>query len=448
MWKKTAAALMIGVMLCGSTGFAAENDHWVYDELKDYKQKIVSYKDGIASNSSITKEEWNSFHTQVLNGSMLNEPISLANWSTGIKMALDLPDGEWDNMLQIYVQGLGNGTFITRENAVGGLVKLLTGSYISGSVTGEQLRSAKALTDAAVISERQRTLVEYAYVLGILDSEVKERFRPQDKLTNAEAVSMLYRVTVKLAYSQPVLPSNHWLQAELASAYSAGHMPDSLKKVLRRAFKDPSNADRNIPVALWHELLMAGLHDVPDDKAKTSSYTLRLAQDGGILRDRAVAGIVILAGASRETTAAEQEKTAALYTDYFDAYDKEKLAIAQNEGLLKGRSEGVFAVNGYLTYAEAAALLIRASLIRLDTARYAAVDAAAATEIAKKMEPSADVVWSTSWVNWTEPGNTFTGWAVEAKYPFGNRMIVYIDPQTGKVAVVTEIEANGLGAGE
>jgi hypothetical protein len=364
MLKKVAAGIVTGVLLFGSVIFAADTDHWVYPELKDYKQKIVSYKDGIAPNSPVTTEEWKSFHTQVLNDVKLNDPITLGDWASGLKMALDLPEMDRDKMIQFYVRDLGNGNYITRENAAGGLVKLLTGSYIGGSVTGEELKPAKKLTDSIEISEMQRSLVERAYVLGILDSTVKDKFRPKDNLTNAEAVSMLYHVTVKLAYGLPILPPNHWLQAEMEPAYSTGNVPDPLKKVLRRAFKDPLNADRNIPVGLWHDMLMAGLDHVSNDSAMTSNYTIKLEKDGGILRDRAVAGIIILAGASREITPAEQAETEVVFTDYNQAYEKDKIAIAHGYGMLKGRADGEFVVNGYLTYAEAAALIIRSSSIR------------------------------------------------------------------------------------
>jgi hypothetical protein len=154
---------------------------------------------------------------------------------------------------------------------------------------------------------------------------------------------------------------------EMESAYSAEKVPDSLKKVLRRAFKDPLNADRNIPVELWHNMLLAGLYEVPNDQALTSDYTLKLEKDGGILRDRAVAGMITLAGADRDVTSIEQEKIAAAFSDYKQAYEKDKLAIAQVYGFLQGRTDGEFVVNGYLTYAEAAALIIRASSIRPHT---------------------------------------------------------------------------------
>jgi hypothetical protein len=370
MWKKVGAGIIAGVVLFGSVGFAAETDHWVFGELKDYKQKIVLYQDGIASSSPITPEEWKSFHGQVLNSGNLNDPITLENWAIGLKMALDLPEVDRDKMIQFYVHDLGSGKDITRENAVGGLVKLLTGSYIGGSVTGEELKSSKALVDRMEISEMQQTLVERAYIMGLLDSTVKDKFRPKDKLTNAEAVSILYHVTVKLAYTVPNLPANHWLRMEMESAYSAEKVPNSLKKVLRRAFKDPLNADRNIPVELWHDMLLAGLYEVPNDKALTSGYTLKLEKDGGILRDRAVAGMITLAGAARDVTSNEQEKIEAAFSDYKHAYEKDKLAIAQVYGLLKGRTDGEFVVNGYLTYAEAAALIIRASSIRPHTQHF------------------------------------------------------------------------------
>ena len=79
-------------------------------------------------------------------------------------------------------------------------------------------------------------------------------------------------------------------------------------KVLRRAFQDPMNAERNIPVALWHEMLVSGLPVPAYIKDKAFMYTLAYDKDGGILRDRAVVGVTKLGKNPRSATAEEKMK--------------------------------------------------------------------------------------------------------------------------------------------
>jgi hypothetical protein len=188
--------LMLLVLLFGMNGLAAaaaEESHWVDNELKDYKQLLVPAKDSASAHGPITAEEWKSFHNNVLNAAKFDEPMEIYQWATGLKMAMDLPEERIDALLQMYVYGLAVNypQGIRREDAVGGLVKLLTISHLKGNWSGEELKPAEAIKDMNMISDRQKVLVQIAYAEGILDTNTKETFRPQDKLTNAEAISML-----------------------------------------------------------------------------------------------------------------------------------------------------------------------------------------------------------------------------------------------------------------
>lgn len=447
MKKKLIVSILSIFMAYGSTAYGAvEETHWVMKELKDYKQYIVPYRDNASTQGTITQKEWDSFQRNVLDSGKLDKPILLDDWATALKMAADLPEKNRDEWISIYVHGLGQGTEITRENAVGGMVKLLIGSYFKGSWSAEELKSAKALLDHKDISDKQRGLVEIAYVQGILDDSVKEKFRPNDKLTNAEAISMMFRVMGELAYDKPDLPANHWLSEELESAYQSSKLPKPMLKVLRRALQDPMNVERNIPVALWHEMLVSGLPVPAYIKEKAFMYTLAYDRDGGILRDRAVVGVTKLGKNPRSATAEEKMKAEQAFADYRAAFDSDKIAVAYGDGLLEGRNGQSFGVHGYLTYAEAAALAIRASLREALNDTPLLIDEKTALQIAKETNPDSEADWTVTFkkglvLHYNTNRLIYDGWVVEAVYPAGNKMIVYIDARTGKIMVLGEIEA-------
>jgi hypothetical protein len=67
-----------------------------------------------------------------------------------------------------------------------------------------------------------------------------------------------------------------------------------------------------------------------------------------------------------------------------------------------------------------------------------------AMEIAKQMDPNGNAQWTAEFIGkyQVEPSKEIRPiWAVTAKYPAGNKMIVYIDAITGKQVGLTEIEA-------
>lgn len=442
-------------LLGGNVALAADQPHWVDTELAAYKQEVLPYKDAAGVSAPITSEEWKVFYTEVLDSSKLDQPISTANWATGLKMAIDLPTGQKNAWIEGYVDGLADGKVMSRENAVGGMVKLLTGSYIKGSWSSTEMFSVSGLKDFTEISEKHIGLVQIAGALSLLDSTVTTSFRPKDKLTNAEAISMLHHVYA-LAYKAPKLPEGHWLDKELSQAYGAGTLTKPFLKVLNRVFKDQMNADQNISAENWQSMLLAGLPSYAGDKEASIPVTLGWSQDGGILRDRAVAGLVKLSGMSGEPTESARKKVALVFRDLQEAYDQGAIIQALYSGILEGREGDAFGVHGYLTNAEAAALIARASELALKNEKNAQITADQALLIGKSQDLSAQAAeaeWSVKWarvdgllpLNQRDFIKPFIGWQVEAKYkPWGNRMIVYIDPDTGEIVVLSEIEPAGI----
>ncbi|UKS28329.1 hypothetical protein LOZ80_05165 [Paenibacillus sp. HWE-109] len=449
MKKKLLVSMLAVILSCGSVAYGASDDtHWVTKELKEYKEFILPYRDNASTSiqGSISLKEWNSFQINVLDGTKLNNPIVLDDWATALKMATALPEKDSEAWIKMYVHELGQGTEITREHAVGGMVKLLIGSFIKGSWSGEELKPAKALQDYQDISDNLRGLVEIAYIQGVLDATVQDKFRPNDKLTNAEAISMMFRVMGKLAYNMPILPANHWLTEELEAAYQSGKLPKPMLKVLRRSFQDPMNTDRNIPVGLWHEMLLSGLPVPAYIREKASVYTLAYNQDGGILRDRAVVGVTKLGKNPRSATLEEKINAEKAFTDYRDAFDSDKIAVAYGDGLLEGQTGQSFGDHSYLTYAEAAALAVRASLREALNEIPLLIDEEAALQIAKKLDPDSKAEWKATFkkslvLHDNKNRQIYDGWVVEEAYPAGNKMVVYMDARTGKIMVVSEIEA-------
>jgi hypothetical protein len=359
--------LMLLVLLFSINGMvvaAAEESHWVDNELKDYKQLLVLAKDSSTAQGPVTTEEWKSFHDNVLNAAKFNEPIEIYHWATGLKMALDMPKEKIDTLLQMYVYGLAESypKGIRREDAVGGLVKLLTISHLKGSWSGEELKPAEAIKDVDMISGRQKVLVQIAYIEGILDTNTKETFRPQDKLTHAEAISMLYKVMKKYDSKHDSLKwsTTHWSTKELKSFYERGTSPKPLLAWMDLHLQSEARLGQSIAIADWHELLMVALGKSDVSKpSQDTNYTYGLAQGQTISRDRAVAGIMKLWGESRDATQAEKDAVANRFADYAKAFDLSKLALANQVGLIEGYDGGLFGSGRDLTYAEAAVLAMR-----------------------------------------------------------------------------------------
>lgn len=372
--KKTALTAGLLAMLLGSPVSAGEQ-HWVYGELPDYKQLLLPEIKRTADNGYVTEMQWKSVHSTVLNDANLDKPVQVEHWAALLKLALELPADQMSQMIDMYVSAFNDGGHVSRENAVGGLVKLLTIKYISGTTLGSELEPSKALKDLQEISEKQRGLVQKAYIEGILDASVSDRFRPKDKLTNAEAVSMAYRIMMRYRVSEQAHASldRHWVRAELSQLQDyMTKAPAHAKIVNGIVDRKLIFLDRAIPVGDWHQLLMAAFQ-LPNGKvtdANVRVYTTGLLPGAGdadgIPRDKAVAGMMKVLGLtgrfeSRDATADEEAAAAKAYTDYSEAWDTRKLAQAYASGYVQGYEDGRFRPNQALTYAEAFALLARAA---------------------------------------------------------------------------------------
>lgn len=355
-----------------------EEKHWVYSELKEFKQLIVPRKDEALAAGPVTKEEWAAFQADVLDGSKLDVPIAPAHWATMLKLSVRLPKEQTGKLLDTYVYGLLASPYaqdIAREDAVGGLVKLLTVETISGEWrSGSGRDASKELTDYRNISDKQSGLVCIAYRDGILDGSVtsSKAFHPKAKLTHAEAISMMDRVMktydgVSRGGSWPTL---HWSAAEMTgflNSYGAtGNV--ALKALLQRNV--PATAaglNEPVPVKLWHELLLAALN-LKFNKGSSGynsfyeDYTIKLAHGESIARDRAIAGAMKIGGPLRDASKEERDAAQKAFSDFGDAADGSKLALAYREGLIGGFEDGTFRPHNDLTYGEAFILAARLSV--------------------------------------------------------------------------------------
>ncbi len=275
-------------------------------------------------------------------------------------------------MLDMYVYQLSGSSVILREDAVGGLVKLLTAGYISASWSAEQLEPSSTLKDIEDISDRQSSLVKAAFCEGILDSNTSDYFRPKDPLTNAEAVSMLYRVIQKynIQFNQNIIfPKSHWASSSINS-YIINVKPSGENLTVLNSMVDTltkSNIlDSPVEIQKWNDLVINTLK-LKDSKYEADflqSYTYGLSDGKHITRDRAVAGLVKLLHVAelvkgRDATNKELQVTAQRFADFQKVFDKSKLAIADSEGLIYGYKDSLFRPERMLTNGEAVALIDR-----------------------------------------------------------------------------------------
>jgi hypothetical protein len=385
--KSILPIVLVLTLIVGGGVFADEKKevketHWVYDELADFKQRIFPIVSSINNHEhkTITKEEWMSVYANVLNDEKLDEPIQIYHWTALIKMVLGLPEDQTNQLLDMYAYQLAMGNEILREDAVGGLVKLLTIDYISGSSTADDLKGSEALKDLEQISEKQKTLVQMAYVEGILDGTTIGHFRPKDKLTNAEAISILYRVIKKydtLYVKTLIWPQSHWsvfeVEAHLEKVKPRGELLNLISNLIKGNNKDgesQNNLNKPINIKDWNDLLEITL-DLEHSKYKRSdreTYTYGLSESGHITRDKAVAGIMKLLivadvksgkDISRDAYHDEQVAAASAFIDFDQVWDKSKFSIAYSEGLIFGSEERKFYPNKLLTNAEAMVLIAR-----------------------------------------------------------------------------------------
>ncbi|MFZ5644808.1 MAG: S-layer homology domain-containing protein [Bacillota bacterium] len=374
IFRHTITLALIISLLTSGTSFAAEK-HWVYDELAEFKQLILPVVKTIPANEIASEAEWKSVHTAVLNEERLEAPILARDWAIMLKMILGLPETQTGQLLNMYVFGLTNDDYILREDAVGGLVKLLTLGYIKGSGSPEELKDSNYLKDIGTVSEMQDVLVRKAYCEGLLDSSVKDYFRPRDRLTNAEAASMLNKVIKKYDIHlklNVVLSHKHWATGEIAGLAAINKNNTELVNILEMILYDdkhqnnPYIFDDPITDDNWNSILFTALNlkDSKYEKDFLEGYTYGLAENGYVPRDKAFAGMMKLLHASekvkgRDATDEERKAAGLRFNDYNTAFDTSKLAICLSEDLVSGYTDGSFRPKQPLTNAEAVALIAR-----------------------------------------------------------------------------------------
>lgn len=354
--------------------------HWVYDELAAFKQAFVP----VVHDERTTYSEKKILQEEIFNTEKLDKPIEVKNWALLLKTALKLPGEKAGQLLEMYVYGLASGKEILREDAVGGMVKLLTIDYLSGSSTPAGLEASKTLVDLRYVSEKQRTLVQMAFCEGILDATVNDFFRPKEALTNAEAVSMLYRVIKKYNIDlneesftgqnrpQAGYIKHHWAESAIKkSIENALAKADRFKKaeeIVRFGSADSfaAHLEKPIPVERWNDLLVTtlGLPNEKYGKDLIESYTFGLSDGKYITRGAAVAGMMKLLHVAelvkgRDATQEERVRASKRFNDYGKAMDQSKMAIAYSEGLINGYGDNSFRPGNMLTHAEALVLVAR-----------------------------------------------------------------------------------------
>jgi hypothetical protein len=377
--KITKSLLSLVLLMTLSTpNFAlAAEAHWVLKELAPFKQLIMPARDTATSGGPITAEEWRSFQEKVLSTPYFDEVITIQNWATMMKLAVRLPKDQLDSLIQGYVYSFDNQGRIKREDAVGGMIKLLTMQTISGSGSQGAGNPSDTITDTKQVSDMQLGLFYKAYQEGLLDATVKDTFRPQEWLTNAEAVSMAYRVMKK--YGTPLgydslWPEQHWSALEMRKFLSA-KATDQTSPAVPTNPTSPANGlyhrlisylssamklDEPISPEAWHQLLIS-IAPLPTYITAESArnYTTGLAKGNTVSRSIAVVGLMKLYGPSRDATEDEKAQLATRFSDASDAYDTSKLAICASLNLLQGDEQGAFHPSRSLTVAEAQVLAVR-----------------------------------------------------------------------------------------
>jgi hypothetical protein len=81
--KSVLIMVLALMMVTSGVVMASEGQHWVYDELAEFKQLIFPMMQEAITNKTITKEEWMSVHATVLNDIKLDDPIQTYHWALG-----------------------------------------------------------------------------------------------------------------------------------------------------------------------------------------------------------------------------------------------------------------------------------------------------------------------------------------------------------------------------
>jgi hypothetical protein len=358
-----------------------EEKHWALDDLASLKSHVYAMLDPNSKYDGMDKVDKNEIIDYVFNENHLDLPIKARHWALLLEAVLGIPIQQRQKMLDMYVFNLADGDDITRENAVGGMVKLLTIEMIKGNYHYEELAAAKALKDLHTVSDHQNTLVQIAYCAGLLDTNTVDYFRPLDKLTIAEAVSMLNKIierfcivydeTGKVAPPDPNISKDvmkiNWIDQRVQQYRN--NLQQRLVKLKTaesilmdgRTLDDDSCVNNSVTVEKWRYALKQVL-EIDDDDV-LDYYTTDLTDGPTVPRDVAVAGMVKLlhyTGLVPGRDASEQEiqRIAAAFTDLDHVFDISKLAIAFSEGLISGYPDRTCAPKRELTNGEALVLIL------------------------------------------------------------------------------------------
>lgn len=199
--QQTALTALLLALVLPTSVYANDAELiWIKSELAPFKQLLVPARElTLHGRGPISVEEWEKFNSETLDVLKLNEPISTSNWATLMKLAVQMPEDAKQRALtlQAYVDDFNQQGFIHREDAVGGMVKLLSLRTMNASSHEGDPDPQLALKDVSDINAKQLGLFHIAYREGLLDSFVKDQFRPKDLVTHREAVSMAYRILQK-----------------------------------------------------------------------------------------------------------------------------------------------------------------------------------------------------------------------------------------------------------
>lgn len=357
MRKKIVLLLLCLLLALPGRSLAADDSkHWVYPQFKDYKQLIVPYKGNSSVKGPITREEWIAFTNSVLDPAQWDEPILINNWSTMLKMGIELPWGKEDFFLNdtVYNEVSMYAKHISRETAVGGVIKLMSLSILRASWDNPQIDAAKVFSDFSETDEKYTGLVRVAYCENLLDNADPLRFRPKDMLTNAEAISIMDKVMNKYERVDPLLrlPPEHWAATELKLLHDGHYFTRSMQQRLQAAL----TGDTPIQVELWRDAVEAVLRTTP---SQTSAYWNKAVDPANSLtRDQALADVIGLAWPNRKVNEKERQEAALAFADYAESADPMTLAAAYSLGIIKGDGTE-YEPRRQLTCAEAMVLLSR-----------------------------------------------------------------------------------------
>lgn len=363
--------------------FSINSEEWALSELESLKQLVLPYFD-LSSPLYFGKDA--AFMDYIFNRNLLDEPISAQDWEVLARAYLRFDNNDNDNqMIQMYTKSSDANGHMIRQEAVAGLMKLLSLRYpVALSGTSDDLKSSDILTDINQCDERYGTLIRFAWCNGVCDTGVvnSHAFRPYDLLTYAETFSMYNKILAGYGYPEvtgsklpPVTPlplpasSLAWIQQECEDYYDKLSSENAKSKIDKLQLAEKIiNPDDN-QEALLQAIDMQGwqkvLHEVLGlDMNDVIAYT-DFDKSGYVQYDTAAVSIFKNAFKidlydCRDATREEMEE-ARIAVPFFDkAFDPSKFAQMYASGLIKGLTDDPdFSPVKYLSKAEAMLLVKR-----------------------------------------------------------------------------------------